>query len=132
MNQLEERRQSPRHRIKEESSAFVAIRPLFQRLGILKDVSRSGLGFKYVFREDLEPISETEAPFNVDLFVSDNGFYLPDVQCKLAYDRPSGDPASAFDLGLHYRECGVEFEKLTKSQEEEISRFLEKYTMGEG
>ena len=132
MNQIEERRQFKRYQVKQDNSAFVAIRPLFQRLGMLKDVSLSGVGFKYVLREDLDPISETDASFNVDLFVSGNEFYLPGVPCKLAYDRPSRESASPFTVDLNYRECGIKFEKLTKSQKDEITHFLEKYTVGEG
>lgn len=130
MENLEEKREFQRYGVKEGNPAFVAIRPTFLKLGALRDASLSGLGFKYALTGEQEPLSDKEAHIEIDLFVSGNGFYLPNVKCKLAYDRFSEGSSSQFITGLHFRECGLKFHDLTDEQKEQIDVFLRDYTAG--
>jgi len=127
---LRERRQCKRYRSKEEASAYVAIRPTFHHIGSLRDASLAGLGFHYSVTGDKKPLSEAKAPIDVDLFVGNNGFYLPRIKCRLAYDRPAKIQPS-FALDMEYRECGVAFEAPTPDLRAQIGLFLEHYTAGE-
>ena len=129
---VEERREFPRYRCSEDKVAYVAIRPAFKKLGKLKDASMSGIGFKYALMDEQEePLMSNESPVVVDLFVSDNGFYLPSVKCRLAYDKYKPN-ASPFDLQMRIREVGLKFDRdeLSDEQRAKMELFLRHYTAG--
>jgi len=130
MEDFRERRQCKRYRSKEAAGAYVAIRPTFHHIGSLRDVSLGGLGFHYSVTGDKKPLSEAKAPIDVDLFVSNNGFYLHRIKCRLAYDRRA-KVQPTFPVDMEYRECGVAFEAPTPDLSAQIELFLEHYTAGE-
>ena len=47
MKSINEKRYFPRYEYRADKVAYVAIRPLFKKLGRLKDMSMGGLGFNY-------------------------------------------------------------------------------------
>lgn len=130
MQEFRERRQCKRFRSKEAAGAFVAIRPTFHHIGSLRDVSLGGLGFHYMVSLDKKPLSQAKDPFDADLFVANNGFYLSKIKCRLAYDRLA-EIQPMFELDVEYRECGVAFDQPTSEQKAQIALFLEHYTEGE-
>jgi len=68
-----------------QSSAFVVFRPEFNKIGPINDISRGGLGFKYLHPADNEvPASETS--HIIDIIASTNSFYLTNIPCRLVYD----------------------------------------------
>ena len=127
----QERRQYERYRIKEDHRAYVALRPKFKQIGQMKDISQGGLCFEYLFLNDLEPLSNKESAFSVDIFIAENGFYLSGVKCKPAYDINYGNdhPSLAFGL-MERRKCGLKFDELTENQKKQINTFMELYTEG--
>jgi hypothetical protein len=125
-----DRREFMRHAAVDEAQAFVAVRPEFRKLGALTDVSQSGLGFRYALLNGQELMVEKATPVKIDFFVSNNGFYLPKVNCRLAYDRYV-ENASVTGWGVQYCHCGLEFTDMTEGQKVQIERFLREYTDAE-
>ena len=70
-------------RLRPKSLTFVAVRPEFARLGKLLDISKGGLCFQYMSEED-QKVDGTL--LKVDVFISQNGYYLPRVPCREIYD----------------------------------------------
>ena len=132
MKNFEERRECKRYRSRDDQAAYVAVRPTFKRIGTVKDVSVGGLGIIYSLMEDQIPLSE-EGTVSLDLFVSNNAFYLPMLKCRLAYDKHEKNQSWAFSSGMQFRQCGLEFdtEALTSDQKKKLQLFLENYTAGE-
>jgi len=127
---FEERREFKRYEGRDNNIPFVAVRPAFTKIGALKDASLGGLGFKYALMEGQEPLSGKETLVNIDLFLSNNGFYLPGLKCKLAYDKLVENDSWSFTTGMQFRQCGLEFGEITQEQKEQIDVFLKHYTVG--
>jgi len=63
---------------------FVVMRPEFSKSGKLLDISSGGLCFQYLFTSN--PSEGGAASVKIDIFIIDNGYYLPKVPCTLVYD----------------------------------------------
>jgi len=90
MKNFEEKREFKRYEGRDDRAPFVAVRPEFMKIGVLKDVSLGGLGFKYTLMEGQEPLSDKEAHVS-SLFVTR-------VIAELAIEqlRSAGKQASTF------------------------------------
>jgi hypothetical protein len=117
-----ERREKLRFRPKE--ATFVALRPNFVKLGKLLDINRDGLCFQYISRKDT--IKETVS-VHIDMFISSNGYYLPDVTCRLIYDKKIKKDSTHL-IDLEYRRCGLQFDQLTRRQAEMLELYLQQHT----
>lgn len=117
-----ERREKLRFRPKE--ATFVALRPNFVKLGKLLDINRDGLCFQYISRKDT--IKETVS-VDIDMFISSNGYYLPNVTCLLIYDEKIKNDSTHF-IDLEYRRCGLQFDQLTRRQTELLELYLQQHT----
>ena len=124
MNIESERRESLRLRPK--AATFVALRPEFSKLGKLLDINRSGLCFQYVSKGESV---ETPAALNIDMFVSNNGYYLPNIPCRMVYDEKLKREMD-FVMGLEYRRCGLRFDQLDKEQMDQLNLYLQEHTAG--
>ena len=113
-------------RLKPQKLTFVALRPEFSKLGKIVDISKSGLCFQYMAKQNLD---QSPQDFNIDMFVSENGYYLPGISCKMVYDTGSSE-AMTFPNGLEYRRCGIRFVNLTKEQADRLDLYLEEHTAG--
>ena len=119
-----ERREEERFRPKKRT--FVVFKPQFLKLGKVLDISASGLCFQYLAKED----QAGEAPIiEADIFMSDNGYYLPDVACKLVWDTEAKEKMT-FPIGFQSRRCGLQFLKLTKEQQNKLEHYLQVHTAG--
>ena len=117
-----ERREKKRFRPKKRT--FVVFKPQFMKLGKVLDISAGGLCFQYLAKED----QAGDAPaIEADIFISDNGYYLPDVSCKLVWDTEARGKVP-FPTGFQNRCCGLRFDTLTKEQEHKLDHFLQVYT----
>ena len=117
-----ERREKERFRPKKRT--FVVFKPQFLKLGKVLDISASGLCFQYLAKED----QAGEAPaIEADIFMSDNGYYLPDVSCKLVWDTEAKEKMT-FPIGFQSRHCGLQFLKLTKEQQNKLEHYLQVHT----
>ena len=95
----------------------------------MTDISRGGLGFRYLSPVD-EENSEAEKFQMLDILLSGNGFYLPEIRCSLVYDEREDNGHDSFMLDLVNRRCGLKFGQLTGEQEKQINFFLEHHTGG--
>lgn len=122
MNIQTERRESVRLRPKLET--FVALRPEFSTLGKLLDVNKKGLCFQYLTKNKPEDTPDT---INIDMFDSDNGYYLPNIPCRMIYDEKSKTEMT-YIIGLEYRRCGLRFGQLSREQMDQLYVYLMRYT----
>ena len=90
--------------------------------GKLKDISLDGLAFNY------EPIASVITDKILINIVAKNGsdrFYMFGLECRIIYDIPSLDKSKWFK-GAESRQCGVQYVKLTKKQQDKLKLSLGK------
>jgi c-di-GMP-binding flagellar brake protein YcgR len=104
---------------------YVAVRPEFSRLGKVVDISVGGLCFQYMTQQEVA--ANGEPLLDVDLFISDNGYYLPSLTCKKVHEVKVKQQKGP-DSDINYRRCGVRFLALTDEQADQIGRYLEQHT----
>ena len=117
-----ERRKSARLHPKEPT--FVVVRPEFSRSGELFNISRGGLCFQYL--RGLNPGDNRVTPLKIDMFIINNGYYLPKVPCILIYDVEKRGPT--FPMSLEFRRCGLQFGKLSHEQTRQVGIYLSNHT----
>lgn len=111
-------------------TVFLTLRPQFEKMGKLKDISKSGVAFEYVALGDLrDPKTPDPGSIEVDIFSSSRNFYLSRVQCKLVYDIGSPNPFGY--TYLEHRRCGLKFDHLSKQQHAQLGVLLDSCTSGE-
>lgn len=114
-----ERRKFTRYRTKD--NAFAAIRGDSCKVGRIHDISLNGLSFTYLS----EQISK-EGVNHVDIFLTDNGFFLHQVPCAMLYNVI--DSKSNF-LSISLYRCGMKFGELNEEQQNGLDFFLNNYTI---
>lgn len=100
---------------------FAALRSGFNKVGKVLDISINGLAFSYITED-----TPMENVFQVDIFQSENGFYLSNIPCCVIYDISNANPR--YDLSIQHRRCGLCFGKVSKKQKDELLHFLKRYT----
>jgi c-di-GMP-binding flagellar brake protein YcgR len=118
---LVERRKYKRFQV--PKGAFVGVGPYNAKVGPLRDLSMGGLAFCYVGRE--EPESESY----LDLFCTDNNFFLGHLPFKTVLDCETVEKIPS--RGETMRRCGVRFGKLTPAQKAQIEYFIQNHATGE-
>ncbi len=116
-----ERREDVRFMAKNNS--YASFGPGFTKVGSLKDISKGGLSFEYIFYEELDK----EPSSQVDIFLSMNGFHLESVPCRMVYDVPHRTSTNNLFI---VKRCGLSFEDLTQEQAIQLYFFLENHTSG--
>ena len=115
----EERRNSARQTLR--TDVFIVFRPHFDRLGNLKDVSRTGAAFEYPVFAKYDEVVEVE----VDLFTSEpSHFMLRSMPCRVVYDIKVAKPTMN---GVETRRCGLKFDPLSPQHTEQLSLLLRTY-----
>jgi hypothetical protein len=104
-----------------KKKTFAALRSGFEKVGKVLDISINGLAFYYIIENP--PMVKA---VQVDIFNSENGFYLSNIPCSIIYDIPYSN--QRYDTLLHQRRCGLCFGKLSKKQIDELIYFLDKYS----
>lgn len=122
-NMTNERRKD--ERLKPSELTFVALRPDFNRLGKVIDISRGGICFQYMVPVDQDGLAEA---LWVDLFQSASTYYMPSVPCQLVYERRR--QPGAFPVGMEYRQCGLRFADLSSDQSAQLALYLANHTAG--
>ena len=108
-----------------QDKTFAALRSGFKKVGKVHDISIKGLGFTY-----LDPSEEnnTDADSSkVDIFLSDDGFHLANVPCRVVYDAERS-PSDIICM-IKANKCGLNFGKLTKDQSEQLEYFIKNHTI---
>jgi c-di-GMP-binding flagellar brake protein YcgR len=123
--QIVERERRQHRRFQADNSAFAIFRPGFNKWGKIKDISESGLAVEYVTAETYE-----EAPSSIDIFTSQDHFYLPKVPCRIVYDTTLFELQAVTQGASQKRRCGLQFKELNEHQRSEIQFFLSRHTRG--
>ena len=120
-----ERRKYVRFSAKDNS--FAALRNGFKKVGKIDDISINGLGFSYL--SEIAEVDSTDHHSQVDIFISENGFHLSNVPCRIVYETPdTTTPDEGFPV--QRSRCGLQFGELTRIQLEQLELFLKNYTTG--
>lgn len=116
-------------RVRPKDPTYVALRPKFAKLGRLLDISQNGLSFQYISASKGKADQRANVvSLEIDLFISNNGYYLPSLPCRLAYDAEVKGK-KALPIGLEDRRCGLQFGRLVKTQADELIRYLKDHTL---
>ena len=122
MNRKEaiEQRRHKRFRVKD--NAFAVHRDYVTKLGKILDISISGLSFSYI-----DDGKRLKGSYDLDIFLSGNGFRLEKVQIKIISDTQivSKIPFSSIIM----RRCGVQFEELSDNQISHLEYFIRNYAI---
>ena len=117
-------------RFSPERLTFVAVRPDFVKLGKLSNISKSGLCFHYMAQSGSQGDQiDSVASVEVDMFLSNNGYYLRGIPCRMIYDMEK-KKETTFPIGIEYRRCGLKFGKLTKKQFDQLAVYITDHTEG--
>ena len=120
---MSERRKS--ERFLAQDKAFAVLRPDFNRLGKIKDISEGGLSFEYVaYQEEEQDASE------MDIFLSEGGFHLSKMPCRIVYNIRMREEYQTSAARIQRRRCGLHFGQLTEEQASQLDFFLKKHTTG--
>ena len=114
-------------RMRPKKMTYVALRPDFSKLGKIQDISMGGLCFQYMAKEGQNGDSEH---FDIDIFISEDGYYLPSVPCKLVYEKKM-KKAVSHPVSLEYRLCGLQFDQLSGEQAGQLVHYLKNHTAGD-
>jgi hypothetical protein len=107
-----------------KKNSFAALRNEFNKVGKIDDISINGLGFSYLSK--IAEVDSTDHHSQVDIFITENGFHLSNVPCRIVYEIP--DPTPDKGLPVQRFRCGLQFGELTRSQLGQIELFTENYT----
>jgi len=113
-------------RVSPKEPTFVAVRPEFSRSGELLDISRGGLRFQYLRK--INPGEDMATPLKIDIFLINNGYYLPKVPCTLIYDVEEEKGPALLPMRLESRHCGLKFGKLSPEQTRQVELYLSQHT----
>lgn len=117
-----DRRTYQRYLVKE--SVFLTFRPTFNKLGSLKDISKSGVSFEYIAYESMD----TPINVEIDIFSKSMDIHLSKVPCKVVYDVKIGD---SFTMNqVETRRCGLQFEGLSNQHSLQLKSILSSYIAG--
>ena len=111
-----------------EKRTYVALRPHFSTLGKIIDISRGGLCFQY-----MAPAGQSRAAeaLDMDLFIQDNGYYLPELHGRRVYETVQGQ-VTAEPVEIEYRKCGIQFGRLLPDQNARLEQFLQHHALVPG
>lgn len=115
-----------KERFRPQKMTFIALKPQFVKLGKILDISVGGLCFQYLVKNDQIGNSAT---LKADIFMNDNGYYLPDVSCKLAWDTEIKEEMT-LPTGFQSRRSGLQFTRLSKEQKGQLEHYLQQHTAG--
>jgi len=117
-----ERRKYDRYVAPEE--AFVRLQlGVKSILGQTKNISRGGLFFEYINRENPEKDVEKGFAGEIDIFSLKGNFYLPRISCKIIHGSELV-PTNPITTVLK-RRCGMRFEELTQQEMDSLISLLE-------
>jgi hypothetical protein len=91
---------------------FATVRPTFDRMGRIKDISKGGLAMEYTLLEEKPGLADR---IYVDIFNNDRKYNLFNVPCRVIYDMRI-DEGEGFLPTVETRRCGVKFENLKTEQ----------------
>jgi len=114
-----ERSKYKRYRV--PKGVYVGVRPDYEKVGQIIDISMEGLAFSY-----LPTKKRSNRPSELDIFLSGDNFRLEKVPFETVSDFVLNEvPFSGI------RRCSVRFRDLTDSQRSQLDYFIQNHTLGE-
>lgn len=104
------------------NTIFIAFRPLFDKVGKIKNISLGGICLEYCIYTANDGIGTT---IEVDIFSQCKDFYLPRIPCKIVYDTRIRHYPSF--IGMETKRCGLQFLELSERQRAQLDFFLQIY-----
>jgi hypothetical protein len=122
MEEPVERRKQRRFKVKE--GAFAALGRWFSPVGQIIDISKGGLSYRYVARND-----QSRGTSQLKILLSGAGFHFDMLPFKPIWDLPipSAFPGSSITI----RQCGGQFGGLKGGQKLDLDYFIQNYTTDE-
>ena len=118
-----EKRKTARFILKE--GAFAALGNGLSKVGKVKDISRGGLSFEYLY--DSQTDSDAKL---VDIWMLGAKYALRDVPCKKVYDiRSASDYENYPFVFTIMNRCGLQFAALSTDQSAKLSSFIREHTV---
>jgi len=119
-----ERRRHKRFKVRD--GAFVVLMPPSTKLGQIIDISSGGLAFRYLSMEERSKEERSNNLSNLDIFLTDNSFYLEEVPVINVSDFQI---AGKFPFSsITTRRQGVQFRELTHNQISRLEYFIRNHT----
>ena len=113
-----EKRKTERFEVR--AGAFAAFGNGLPKVGVLKDISKGGLSFEYLYDE--KPVGNDS---RVDIWVTRGEFFLREIPCSKVYEIT---PATEYDDNLFsstiMNRCGFKFGPLSADQSIKLSSFI--------
>ena len=121
-----ERRKHIRFSPKDNTYAYAALGKENSKVGMIKDISIGGLAFEINIDDD----SQTGIMPKVDIFLSNNEFFLSNVPCTIVYKKSVQTDSTNPTLTSPFKSSryGLKFDELSKDQAEKLVFFLKSYT----
>jgi len=113
--------------IARDGSVAVVKYKFSSKFGIINDISKGGLAFRYLVT-DFELEEDSKEPFELNIVCKPGGLPLSIGSCKIIKDNYI-PPEYSFCLGL-MRKCSVQFGELTPDQKLRLEYFIENFTEG--
>lgn len=107
-------------RLKIRNSAYVILKPSDTGVGRLIDISMDGLTLDYITTRKPEI-----QPTKLDIFVNNSPFRLYEIPCRTITDFATFE---AHDGSLTKRRRGIQFGKLTPTQQAHLEYFIQNHT----
>ena len=121
VNQGADLREYPRYLVR--SVAVAALND--SRIGVIMDISRSGLAFRYIdFNQGLE--DSLPAPVTVSIVHDTADFSLLDLPCTII--REQHQLPGFYISSLKMNKCCLRFDALTPSQKSKLESFIAHFT----
>jgi hypothetical protein len=113
-------------RIPAKGDAYVAFGTNFNKIGKLQDISIGGLSFTYITNIE-DSVQDSSI---ATIFISEIGFYLPDLSSKLIYNFPlsRADNIQYYKTLFIINRCGLQFTAINEYQLDKIGLFMNHYT----
>jgi len=117
-----ERRQQPRFKAVE--GVFAALVNHNSKLGQIKDISRTGLAFRYI-----DHGNATGEANELKIIIGQAGLYLDKLPFKKVTDFQLKNEHRFSSIKM--RQIGLQFGELTSRQQTRIEHFIQNHTIGE-
>jgi hypothetical protein len=124
MNRIEVVERRRHKRFQAEGGAYAAVRPQYDKIGQIIDVSRGGLAFRYMVSG-----SQEDASSELDIFLIGDSFHLDKVPFLTVSDEEIPERLSPGAQKM--RRCAVQFGELTQMEILKLEEFILNHTVDE-
>jgi hypothetical protein len=123
LNRIEVVERRRHKRSQAEDGAYAAVRPQYDKIGQIIDVSQGGLAFSYMASNGQE-----EASSELDIFLIGDSFHLDKVPFQIVSDEAIPERLAPGPQKM--RRCSVQFGSLTHIQILKLEEFILNHTVG--